>query len=361
MKKPWYKRTRLIFVLVMILSIVSVFLFVAWTPSITDDKGFVLPGSVASLEQIELGGIKQSILIRGNSKNNPILLFLHGGPGYPQIAYARKYQQQLEKDFIVVNWDQRGSGKSYHFDLTDEDMQVGKLIADTHELTQYLRDKFNRPKIFIAGHSWGSLLGIRTVQQYPENYYAYIGIGQVANSPEGERLSYEFVLQEAKKRNNAEAIRQLEAIGAPPYANPRKDATLERKWVHEFGGSERLSDSYGDLIGGMLLSPEYTWLDAIRMAVGNGFSAQAILPQTANTNLFETLPELKVPVYICMGRYDYMTPSEVAYQYYEKLIAPSKQFIWFEQSAHFPQFEEVDKFSQLMAKIKEEIFKPAGL
>ncbi|QMV41125.1 alpha/beta fold hydrolase [Cohnella cholangitidis] len=231
MKKPFYKRKRYLFPLFFLILLLVFLYFPSWTPAIKDARGNKLPNSIAALEEVSLGGVKQSLLIRGNDKNNPILLFLHGGPGYPQIAYARKYQQRLEKDFIVVNWDQRGSGKSYHWNLTEEDMQVDKLVEDTRELTLYLTERFHQPKIFIAGHSWGSTLGALTVQRYPDNYYAYIGIGQVANSPLGELRSYEFALREARKSNNEKAIMELEAIGAPPYRNPRRDATLERKWV----------------------------------------------------------------------------------------------------------------------------------
>lgn len=339
-----------IFALVLLL-----FIFPSWTPEIRDENGNALSNSVATLEEITLGGIKQSILVRGTDRNNPIILFLHGGPGYPQIAYARKYQQELEKDFVVVNWDQRGSGKSYHWNMSDEDLQVGNLIADTAELTKYLQQKFNQPKIFIVGHSWGSLLATRTVQKHPELYYAYIGVGQVANSPLSEQLSYQFVRDEAQKQHNEQAIRELDMIGPPPYKNPRKDATLERKWVTTFGGSERKSHTYQDLIKGVLLAPEYTWLDGVRLAMGDSYSRNAILPQTQQTNLLETVPELGVPVYLCMGRYDYMTPSAVAYSYYEKLIAPEKHFIWFEESAHFPHFEEREKFHAVMLEAKKHI------
>lgn len=350
--KVFLKRKMLLFSVCLISFLLLILFFPSWTPQIKDSKGDVLPNSISTLEQVELGGIEQSILIRGVDQNNPVILFLHGGPGYPQIGYARKYQQQLEKDFIVVNWDQRGSGKSYHWNMTVDDLQVDKIIEDTYELTQYLCTKFNKQKIFIAGHSWGSLLGVWTVQKYPDQYYAYIGIGQVANSPEGEKISYEFALSEAIKRNNQQAIEELESIGYPPYKNPRKDTTLERKWVSAFGGTERLIDSNKDLMDGILFASEYTWLDGIRLALGNSLSLRAIRPQTENTDLITTVPELKVPVYIMMGRHDYMTPSSVAYHYYEQLIAPSKQFIWFEESAHFPHFEEVEKFSKLMHDIK---------
>ncbi|QRG67642.1 alpha/beta fold hydrolase [Brevibacillus choshinensis] len=349
------KNKRSLILLSILAFLLLLFLFPSWTPEIRDEKGNALPNSVASLEEITLGGIKQSILIRGMDRNNPVVLFLHGGPGYPQIAYARKYQQELEKDFVVVNWDQRGSGKSYHWNMTDEDLKVEKLVEDTAELTKYLQEKFNQPKIFIVGHSWGSLLATWTVQKYPDLFYAYIGVGQVANSPLGEQVSYQFAREEAQKQHNEPAIKELDSIGPPPYKNPRKDATLERKWVTAFGGSERKTHTYQDLIMGVLFAPEYTRLDGVRLAFGDSYSRNAILPQTQHTNLFETVPVWSVPVYLIMGRYDYMTPSAVAYSYYEKVVAPEKHFIWFEESAHFPHFEEEKKFHEVMLGIKKHI------
>jgi len=223
------KRKRYRLLLLLVVLFVLMLIFPSWTPDIKGDRGEALPNSVSLLERVELGGIEQSVLIRGKYNHNPIVLFLHGGPGYPQIAYARKYQEKLEQDFVVVNWDQRGSGKSYHWNMTDDDLQIEKLVEDTRELTAYLQRKFNQPRIFIVGHSWGSLLATLTVQKYPELYYAYIGVGQVANSPLGEQVSYRFALEEANRQNDEQAIEELTSIGPPPYQNPRIDTTLERK------------------------------------------------------------------------------------------------------------------------------------
>lgn len=351
-KKPFWKRRSVLSPIIAVLLLVVLYTFPSWTPVVKDLNGNAVENGIAELKRIELGGVPQYIQIRGASRDNPVLLFLHGGPGYPQIAFARKYQRQLEQQFIVVNWDQRGSGKSYHWNMDEDDLKVDRLVEDTAELTRYLRERFGQDDIYIAGHSWGSTLGVLTVRQYPELYRAYIGIGQVADSMEGERLSYEFALSEAQRRGNEKAVRELEAIGAPPYANPRKDTSLERKWVAAFGGSERNIDSNADLLRGILWAPEYTWLDGLRLGLGNTLSLRAIRPQTENLNLNEAAPRLDVPIYIMMGRHDYMTPSAAAYDYYETLEAPHKQFVWFEESAHFPHFEEEDKFYRLMVEIK---------
>ena len=239
--------------------------------------------------------------------------------------------------------------------MSNKDLQVGKLIEDTIELTAYLERKFDQPKIFIAGHSWGSMLATWTVQKYPEHFYAYIGIGQVADTRLGEQMSYRFALEQASHRNNKEAVEELVSIGPPPYKNYSKVSTLEQKWITYFGGAERKSDTQKELIKGILLAPEYTWADGVRMALGSLLSKNAILPQIQYSNLYKTVPVLTVPVYLCMGRYDYLTPSEDAYNYYKELDSPDKHFIWFEESAHFPHFEEVEKFHTLLIDIKENV------
>ena len=128
--------------------------------------------SIESLEAIELGKVEQWILIRGEDRTRPVLLWLHGGPGQPLMPTAHHYDAELIKHFVVVHWDQRGAGKSYDPALSPEQLSVDQFIADTYDLVQYLRQRFNVPKIYLIGHSWGSELGALTVARYPELFYA---------------------------------------------------------------------------------------------------------------------------------------------------------------------------------------------
>lgn len=175
------KSKRLLISFVIVLPII-IYGSIPWTPKITDERGQRLENSIATLDSVVLGNIEQSILIRGQNIDNPILLFLHGGPGYPQISFARKFQSKLERDFIIVNWDQRGSGKSYSRHVPQDSMTRDQFIMDTFELIDYLLDRFDQEKIYLAGHSWGSDIGVRVVEQKPLLFYAYIGIGQVIHS-----------------------------------------------------------------------------------------------------------------------------------------------------------------------------------
>lgn len=311
--------------------------------------------SVALIQKIELGGIDQYVMIRGSDMNNPILLFLHGGPGYAQISFAKKYQEELENHFIVVNWDQRGSGMSYALNIPEETMTREQFIEDSKELINYLCEEYDKEKIYLAGHSWGSDLGLHIIDHYPDNISAYLSIGQVVNGFDQEVISYEYVLTEAKKNNDEKALEELKKIGRPPYNDIVGDTMTQRKWLDKYGGIERKVNTLYDIIFSSIFSPEYTGIDGLKFALGSRFTAEAMWGNNMDLDFIRDLPEVKVPIYFIAGRYDYNTPSILIERYYNQIIAPEKEIIWFENSAHFPHFEEPEKFTQIVLRIKDNI------
>ncbi|MCX6120001.1 MAG: alpha/beta hydrolase [Ignavibacteriales bacterium] len=344
----------ILLVLIFILGIGIVCLMPGHTALITDIRGKPVPGSIASLEKIKLGGVEQWILIRGENKENPLLLFLHGGPGTSEMGLVRKYNLAvLEKHFTVVVWDQRGAGKSYAAINPVSGMNIEQFVSDTHELTMLLCLRFNQKRICLVGHSWGSALGVLTVKKYPELYYAYVGIGQVVNGLEGERVSYEWTLAQAIKANDIKSVEKLKIMGAPPYSgNWRSKFIAQRAILAKYGG-----EVYGNprggffiTIGSLIKATEYSWIDRINFFRGIFASVHLMWPQILNVNLMEQASELKVPVYFLEGKHDYETPSILAEQYFEKLKAPHKELIWFDNSAHFLNVEEVDKFNEFFIK-----------
>ena len=198
-----------------------------------------------ALARISLGGIEQAIFIQGEKESNPVLLFLHGGPGVPIIPFVQDVDAyaKLQKHFVMVYWDQRGAGYSYHADIPVESMNIAQFLADTHELVEILRTRFQASKIYLVGHSWGSLLGVLTVARYPELFYAYVGIGQAVDLQENEHVSYQFAVAAATKTDNHRALQQLTAIGPPPYSS-YKEMLVERKWVQRLGGGKRTPPAY---------------------------------------------------------------------------------------------------------------------
>lgn len=320
---------------------------------ITDTNGKTIPGSISVIEKIKLGGIEQYVIIRGRDMTKPVMLFLHGGPGSPEFTFMKNTNRAIENDFVMVYWEQRGAGKSYSKDVPVGSMNLAQLISDTRELSIYLANRFKKDKIYIMGHSWGSLLGILTVHQYPELYYAYFGIGQVCSQFKGEKISFEWVKEQAKIQNNTKATEALSKMIFPDSLASSKvwgDYLMkERNYVSQFGGGvTHKMTSMLPLVGMVLNAKEYTVTDKMNFMKGSMFSLNHLWPEVMQKNLFRDIDSIRVPVYIFQGRYDNQTPYPIAKEFFNQLKASKKEFYTFENSAHSPVMEEVDKFNSIV-------------
>lgn len=306
---------------------------------------------LVTLESLLIGGSEQWVLERSEDPANPIVLFLHGGPGTSELTSNRRNTRDLERWFTVVNWDQRGAGKSYAALRDAAAMNIDQFVDDTHDLTQHLLEKYGKERLVLAGHSWGSAVGALTVARFPELYSCYVGIGQVANMAEGEALSYQWVLDQARQRRHRRAIRSLERIGPPPYTGDwRRKTITERSYVARFGGEVHSSRSgaMGMVLRSLLISREYTLRDRMNYFRGIAASMRLLWPELLTVDLFTRVPELEVPVFFMEGRHDWEVPSTLSARYFDALRAPSKRLVWFEDSAHLPNAEERDRFNQVM-------------
>ncbi len=322
-------------------------LLFSMTPQIRDFNGDIKEGSIASLEKLKIGGIKQYVLIRGHDVRNPLLLLLHGGPASPEMPLAHYLESDLEQHFIVVNWDQRGAGKSYTKKAYP--VHIKQYISDALELINYLRRRFKKRKIYLVGHSWGSILGLKLVKHHPELFHAYVGIGQVVYMKENQKRSLEFVYEMAKRTNNKKAIKELKKIKNIFYGDLRY-YYIHRKWLQKFGGSiyngkGRFPLSYFKLA---LFSPEYSIFDYLRLMAGFMRTIRNLWKEIFGINFFKEIKEVKVPIYFCEGKNDYVVPSAIAEKYFRTVKAPLKRFIWFEKSAHSPNLEENGKFENIL-------------
>ena len=225
---------------------------------------------ISSLEEITLGNLKQWIFIRGTDQKNPVLIFLHGGPGAPLfgMSSSRNLDAELIKHFTVVHWDQRGTGKSYNSDIPINSMTFDRLVEDCNELIDYTRDRFNTQKVFIVGHSAGSIIGIKTAHKYPEKIHAYVGVGQIINDYEQQKISYNFIVDEAEKSGNVKIQNTIKEIRPPPFDSLEKLYKIDR-YISRFGGV--VHDNGVKQMRAIMLSfftsPEYSLLEVFNTFV----------------------------------------------------------------------------------------------
>jgi pimeloyl-ACP methyl ester carboxylesterase len=311
------------------------------TPPIKGERGRIIPESIAVLEKVELGGLEQWINIRGKDRSNPVVLFLHGGPGMPMMYLAHKFQRPLEDHFVCVQWDQRGTGKSYTKKISTETLTVEQILADAVELTEHLRKRFDKEKIYLVGHSWGTYIGVLLVKRYPKLFKAYVSVGQVVDETKGREIADRFIKEKALKSENQEALNEM-------TENPDE---FREKWLFAFGGELYGETSYTPFIVAGLLSPEYGLFDIQKVAKGSSFSSQHMTYNAIKGTIFENVHSVEVPVYFFTGRHDYTTPFELIELFYEQLEAPRKKLIWFDNSAHFAFYEEPQRFAQKMVDI----------
>lgn len=305
----------------------------------------VSPNGVDERIEIPIGGTKQWITVRGRDRSNPILLFLHGGPAAPEMPTSWTFQNPWEDFFTVVQWDQRGAGKTYNANdpkLIATTMSTDRMEKDAEEVVQYLRTKYHKDKIFVLGHSWGSNLGLMLAQKHPEWLYAYIGMGQMIDSRASEKESYDSMLAIAEARHDVDAIKELKSIA--PY--PETDGSLalekvniERKWVMKFGGLTYNRDNYSYYYNTEELSPDYTDADLDAIGKGSKMSLNVLIGEFAHVDFTRTT-DFKCPIIIFNGRHDETVSSKVTAEWFAHVNAPVKKLIWFESSAHMMQIEE---------------------
>lgn len=322
------------------------------TPTIRSNTS----SSISSLEQIPLGGVDQWVTIRGHDRENPILLYVHGGPGMSDMGAIRHFIPALEEHFTVVHWSQRGAFKSYSSRISAESMTIGQFMEDLESLARYLLQRFGQRKLFLVGQSWGTLLCMRLVKRSPELFYSYVGVNQVVDRAEEELTSYRATLDAARKRGNRKAVAQLEALGEPVGG---LFATLEgtlvhKTWIRDLGMVTYDPKSFTALGKAILLNPEITVRDVLNMFKGLRWNMELLWREFCQANLFHEIAAVEVPVYFVAGQHDKITSSYLQARYLDQLRAPKKEYILFQHSGHIACFEEPERFYEVMLKILRE-------
>jgi pimeloyl-ACP methyl ester carboxylesterase len=303
------------------------------------DTSFLLP----------VNGVLQYLEIKGVSREKPVLLFIHGGPSWPATPQNRKYNQDLINDFIFVSWDQRNCGKSRSD--TTVTLTPELYVEDAHLVTQFLKRTFRKKKIFVIGHSWGSIIGVALVQKYPTDYAAYISIGQTVNPGKSEMLARNYVMQQASLQNDTVTLNALATIPFSEeegYTNGLDD--LFKFW--EFSDKYFIRKEVVPLENPMQLYSDYGALDWMTPAMHTSKLLFSYV-NGGKTNLFN-YNQFKLPVYFFVGKYDYITSAELAVQYFEMIKAPKKKLFLFERSGHAPNWQEPILFHKRLVQIAEE-------
>lgn len=312
------------------------------------------PKAISVLEPIQLGGIRQWVVIRGRDTANPLLVYLHGGPGGSDYGPLRKWNSALEERFTIVHWIQRGSNKSYSPTIPPESMTVEQLLSDLHELIVAVTARFGKQKVVLVGQSAGTALGVLYAARHPELVQAWVGVNQVVDRGREEEISHEYTLAAARQRANAKAVTDLERLGLPVrgvYASGVAATGVQRQWMFRLGLVCHDPKRWGAWQLAMLLAPELTWGERFRLLKALNWSMEMLWRELGRLNLNEMVPELKMPTFFVAGRHDHITNLGLNQEYLERLQAPRKELVVFENSGHIALFEEPERFNDLMIKV----------
>ena len=305
-------------------------------------------GYISELIDVEINGSTQSYSLRGEDLSNPLILFLSGGPGGAQMPATRQFLSGLEDTYTIVNWDQPGTSKSYDAVYRVEPHTVETYIQDAHELTSYLKEKYNQEKIYLIGESWGSYLSVELVTRYPEDYYAVINTGQMVDFTETEVACYEFALELARDANDVQLIKRLENLGVPPYYGDRVGLDMNTYLNPLYQWMETHPDVYHPKWNTLqlLISPEYSIWNSLHIVKGLLKTFTEIYPMLYGIDLRETHNTFEVPFYIFQGKYDVNAPIYLAEDYMSMLDAPDKEIVIFHHSGHNPWINEFELFTK---------------
>jgi pimeloyl-ACP methyl ester carboxylesterase len=314
---------------------------------IRDLGKIVAPSGVQETYAARIGGIDQWLSVRGQDRDNPMVLFVHGGPAAPIMPSQWQFQRPLEEYFTIVNYDQRGAGKTYNSVAPDsiaDTIHVQRYVDDAIEMAEYLRKRYGKRKLILMGHSWGTVVAMHAALKRPDLFHAYVGIGQVVNTRENERISFEYGLQQARAHDNTEAIREMGTIAPYPGTTPitRERIVIARKWPQFYGGLTAFREDSTYYFRAPRLSPEYDDRDRCAIDAGSVFSLGRLLDEFLQVD-FTGVQEFPIPVVMFMGRHDYTTPSAPTERWLQQVKAPYKRGVWFEHSAHMMPWEEPGK------------------
>lgn len=329
-------------------------IFVLFTQLTAATPKIAKENSIAELREVRLNGRKEWVSIRGENRDKPLLLFLAGGPGGSQLAATRYELAELEKNFVVVNWEQPGAGKSYSA-IVKKQLTPEIYVKDGTALVRSLLKEFQQEKLYLMGESWGSALGVFMVKERPELYHAFMGTGQMVAFEETEKIDYALAMKLAKENGDQKVVDTLLKNGEPPYygkaVTVKSSAYLNYLSQAMAKNPEIQNAGFATLRD--LSAKEYGLLDKVNYLRGILQTFNHVYPQLYGIDLRKDYPKLEVPVYFLLGKHDLNAPTSLVEDYYEKLEAPEKEIIWFEHSGHNPWMNEPERFVEVVQQLAE--------
>lgn len=328
------------FGIILLLLVATGLCFPTWTPKIDNEN------SISELRKVEVNDTSLEVMIRGNNRDNPVIIFVHGGPCCSEIPYVKKYQDLLEKDFTIVHYDQRGSGKSYKFGTDYSDVDASFHVRDLLALTEYIEKYLNQNQVILVGHSYGTYIATQAIAKNPELFRAYVGIGQMSNTIKSELDGLQKCIKAAEASGNTEDVIYLSGL---EKSITQGEGITPRNYVRKYEFAARNINENKDYLKGFIFGSEYNLLDTIRFYVASIKYQDSLIIEALKNPVSDIVTEINKPVYFVMGKYDCMTSPEAAGEYLNTLKGiGTHELVIFENSAHYPQFEEKEKFYKLM-------------
>jgi pimeloyl-ACP methyl ester carboxylesterase len=309
------------------------------------------PKGIDEASYLALGGIEQWVTIRGQDRANPVLLFLHGGPGDVTSCWAFELFAPWEEQFTVVQWDERGAGRTLRKSgpAVASTLTVNRMAQDGIELAEYLRIHLGKERIILVAHSFGSILGLQMVRTRPDLFYAYVGTGEVADETRNYAAAFDALLKKARALGNQRAVDDLTRIGPPPYSTG-EGYGVQRKWANAFEGAGRFIDS---TLGLALVAPGCSVEDVNDSGAGQVLSAERLVPQTSSSGPKDLGLKFSVPIFFFQGAEDFTTPTALAREYLEVIQAPRKEFVPIPDAGHFAVFMHSEQFlAELVRRVR---------
>lgn len=312
---------------------------------------------------VTIGGIEQWVTIRGQDRANPVLLLLHGGPGDVTSCWTFAMFAPWEEKFTVVQWDQRGAGRTFKkngeaaqsMGAQTPSLTVDRMAQDGIEVAEYVRKRLGKEKIILVAHSFGTLLGMQMVRMRPELFYAYVGTGQIADETKNYAAAYDALLKKARALGNQRAIDELTRAGPPPYSSG-EGYGVQRKWSNAFEGADQFLPG---TLGLALVAPGCSVQDINDSVAGQSYSAEQLVPQTKSSGPKELGLKFSIPIFFFQGAEDFTSPTALARDYLEAIEAPRKEFVPLPGAGHFAIFMRSDQFlEELDGRVRPLAVKP---